>query len=52
VYEFIPSPDVDFNEDGIVTAKDVTVMVDHWHADNALYDIAPSPSGNGIFIFA
>jgi hypothetical protein len=42
----VPSPD--FNGDGIVDSKDVSIMVDHWHTDNALYDIAPEPFGDGI----
>jgi N-acetylneuraminic acid mutarotase len=37
----------DFNGDGIVDSVDVRIMVDHWHTDNALYDIAPS-WGDGI----
>jgi N-acetylneuraminic acid mutarotase len=37
----------DFNGDGIVNSADVRIMVDHWHTDNALYDIAP-PWGDGI----
>ncbi|MFC1793953.1 kelch repeat-containing protein, partial [Planctomycetota bacterium] len=38
----------DFNGDGIVDSADVRIMVDHWHTDNALYDIAPPPFGDGI----
>ena len=41
-------PIVDFNSDGIVDSRDVSIMVDHWHTDNALYDIAPAPWGDGI----
>jgi hypothetical protein len=42
----IPSPD--FNGDGIVDSVDISIMVNHWHTDNKLYDIAPSPWGDGI----
>jgi len=41
-------PVVDFNGDGIVDSADMCIMVDHWHTDNALYDIAPPPFGDGI----
>jgi hypothetical protein len=37
----------DFNGDGIVDSADVCIMVDHWHTDYPLCDIAP-PSGDGI----
>jgi len=42
----VSSPD--FNGDGIVDCADMCIMVDHWHTDNALYDIAPLPWGDGI----
>lgn len=42
----VPSPD--FNGDGIVDSTDVSLMVDHWHTDNELYDIAPPPFGDGF----
>ncbi len=38
----------DLNGDGIVDCADMCVMVDHWHTDNPLYDIAPAPFGDGI----
>jgi len=41
-------PVVDFNADGIVDSLDVCMMVDHWHTDEPLYDIAPLPYGDGI----
>ncbi len=41
-------PIVDFNGDGIVDSADMCIMVDHWYTDNALYDIAPPPFGDGI----
>jgi N-acetylneuraminic acid mutarotase len=39
---------LDFNGDGIIDSADMSIMVDHWHTDNALYDIAPEPFGDGI----
>ena len=41
-----PSPD--FNGDGIVDSTDVCIMVDHWHTNYPLCDIAPAPFGDGI----
>ena len=41
-------PVVDFNGDGIVDSIDVGMMVDNWHTDEPLYDIAPMPFGDGI----
>jgi len=41
-------PIVDFNADGIVDGIDVSMMVDYWHTDEPLYDIAPMPFGDGI----
>ena len=51
VYEYdtgltIASPD--FNGDGIVDNADMCIMVDHWHTDYPLCDIAPAPFGDGI----
>jgi len=42
----VSSPD--FNGDGVVDSRDVSLMVDHWHTDNTLYDIAPLPFGDDI----
>jgi hypothetical protein len=41
-------PSVDFNDDGIVDISDISIMVEHWHEDYALCDVAPSPFGDGI----
>jgi hypothetical protein len=41
-------PLVDLNGDGIVDATDITIMVDNWHTDNPLCDIAPAPLGDGF----
>ena len=38
----------DFNDDRVVDAQDVALMVDHWHTDNPLYDVAPLPLGDSI----
>ncbi|MCP4611523.1 MAG: hypothetical protein GY845_22660 [Planctomycetes bacterium] len=38
----------DFNRDGIVDGADITVMVNHWHTEEPLYDITPEPFGDGI----
>jgi hypothetical protein len=38
----------DLNRDGIVDGEDIFIMVDHWHTDEPLYDIAPEPFGDGI----
>jgi N-acetylneuraminic acid mutarotase len=51
VYEYdtgltVSSPD--FNGDGIVDGADMRLMVDHWHTDYPLCDIAPTPFGDGI----
>ena len=46
VWQVIPI--VDFNGDGFVDSADMCIMVDHWHTDNALYDIAQAPFGDGI----
>lgn len=42
------TPIVDFNSDGIVDVADIAIMVDNWHMDNLLCDIAPPPWGDGI----
>ncbi len=49
VWEYDPNPlVVDFNGDGIVDSADMCLLVDHWHTDNALYDIAPLPFGDNF----
>jgi hypothetical protein len=49
VEEYNPNPIiVDFNRDGIVDCLDMCMMVEYWHTDEPLYDIAPPPSGDGI----
>lgn len=41
-------PIVDFNGDGIVDADDVCIMIDNWHTNSTLCDIAPLPLGDGF----
>ena len=41
-------PIIDLNGDGIVDAADVCIMVDNWHTENTLCDIAPPPLGDGF----
>jgi N-acetylneuraminic acid mutarotase len=50
VYEYDATPPlvVDFNGDGIVDSADMCIMVDDWHTDYPLCDIAPRPFGDGI----
>jgi hypothetical protein len=49
VEQYDPNPlVVDFNGDGIVDSADMCMMVDYWHTNEALYDIAPRPFGDGI----
>jgi hypothetical protein len=44
--KFIPI--VDFDSNGIVDAADMCIMIDNWHTDNTLCDIAPLPLGDGF----
>jgi len=48
IWQVEVTPIVDFNSDGIVDVLDVTIMVDNWHTDNTLCDIAPAPLGDGF----
>jgi len=42
-------PVVDFNGDAIVDVLDALELLEHWEAtDSFLYDIAPSPFGDGV----
>jgi hypothetical protein len=42
------TPIVDFNGDGAVDCLDICELVDHWDTDNSLYDIGPTPFGDGV----
>jgi len=48
IWQVTFTPIVDFNADGIVDSLDMCIMVDNWHTDNTLFDIAPLPFGDGI----
>jgi len=41
-------PVVDFNGDGKVDGEEVLAMAQHWGSDQSLYDIGPTPLGDGI----
>ena len=41
-------PIVDINNDGIVDAADMCIMVDNWGTDEPLCDIGPTPFGDGV----
>ena len=41
-------PIIDLNNDGIVDADDMCIIVDHWGTDNSQCDIGPMPWGDGI----
>ena len=41
-------PVVDLNDDGIVNADDMCIIVDNWGTDNPLCDIGPTPLGDGV----
>jgi predicted phosphodiesterase len=48
-HQFVPlAPDLDFNDDEIIDAADVAIMLNHWKQDYALCDVAPPPYGDGI----
>ena len=44
-------PVVDFNNDDQVDAKDLCILVNHWHSSDPLCDIGPTPWGDGIVDF-
>jgi len=44
-------PIVDFNGDSKVDARDMSILVDHWHSSDPLCDIGPNPMGDGIVDF-
>jgi hypothetical protein len=48
IWQVEVTPVVDFNSDGIVDAEDVTIMVNLWHTDYSICDIAPAPLGDGF----
>ncbi len=48
LYRVTVEPIVDLNGDGIIDTGDVRIMVNNWHTENTLCDIAPSPLGDGF----
>ncbi len=48
IWQVSVEPIFDFNNDGIVDAADVCIMVEHWLTDYPLCDIGPMPWGDGI----
>jgi len=48
IWQVEVTPNVDLNSDGLVDAKDICIMVDHWHRKSTLCDIAPAPLGDGF----
>jgi hypothetical protein len=48
IWQVSIEPVVDFNADGAVDCLDVCDLVDHWDTDNSLYDIGPTPFGDGV----
>ena len=48
VWQVPLEPVVDLNDDGIVDATDMVIMVDHWGTDEPSCDIGPMPWGDGI----
>jgi hypothetical protein len=48
IWQVSIEPIVDLNEDGMVDAADMCIIVDNWHTDNTLCDIAPLPFGDGF----
>ena len=48
VYQTTISPVVDFNGDGKVDEAEVRALMDNWGKDDPLYDIGPTPFGDGV----
>ena len=48
IWQVEVTPIVDLNADGIVDAADMCIIVDNWHTENTLCDIAPAPMGDGF----
>jgi len=48
IWEIPVAPIVDFNGDGKVDEVELTAVVDHWHTDTTLCDVAPAPFGDGF----
>ena len=48
LYQVVIVPVVDFNGDGKVDGKEVMALAQHWGQGKSLYDIGPSPTGDGV----
>jgi predicted secreted protein len=48
VWQVEVTPIVDLNSDGFVDAADMCIIVDNWHTENSLCDVAPAPMGDGF----
>jgi hypothetical protein len=48
IWQVSIEPIVDLNDDGIVDAADMCIIVDYWGTDEPLCDIGPMPWGDGI----
>jgi hypothetical protein len=48
IYEIPIAPIVDFDGDGTVGEVELTGIVEHWHTDTVMYDVAPAPFGDGF----
>jgi hypothetical protein len=48
IWQVEVTPIVDLNRDGIVDAADVSIMIDNWHTNDPLCDVAPAPMGDGF----
>jgi hypothetical protein len=48
IWQVEVTPVIDLNSDGIVDATDMCIIVDNWHTENPLCDIAPAPLGDGF----
>jgi len=48
IYQAPIIPIVDFNADGAVDLADLQALMDHWGTSVSLYDIGPTPVGDGI----
>ena len=49
VEEYDPYPlIVDFNGDYVVDIEDLTMLIEHWGQGEILFDIAPTPVGDGV----
>jgi hypothetical protein len=48
IWQVSIDPIVDLNDDGIVDAEDMCILVDNWGTDEPLCDIGPMPWGDGV----